>query len=44
MSKKQPVYTEEYKQQIVNLHKSGKSVSEIIREYGMVRATLYNWI
>ncbi len=37
-------YSEEFKQSIVNLYKSGKSSSEITREYGMSSSTLHKWI
>lgn len=34
-------YSEEFKQSIVNLYKSGKSSSEITREYGMSSSILH---
>ncbi len=37
-------YNEEFKQSIVSLYSSGKSTSEICREYGMSPSTLYKWI
>lgn len=36
-------YDEEYKKDIVKLIESGKSISEIEREYGIRRKNLYNW-
>ena len=35
MSSKNPKYTQEYKQTIVNLYHSGKTYSEIHKEYGI---------
>ena len=37
-------YNEEFKQSIVSLYNSGKSSSEITREYGMSSSTLHKWI
>lgn len=37
-------YTDQFKKQIVNLYNNGKPLSEIIKEYGMTRASVYNWI
>lgn len=37
-------YSEEFKQSIVSLYNSGKSSSEICREYGMSTSTLHKWI
>ena len=37
-------YNEEFKQSIVSLYSSGKSSSEICREYGMSSSTLHKWI
>jgi len=37
-------YTEEFKKQIVELNKNGKSVSEIWREYKVTKPTLRQWI
>ena len=44
MSKTQISYSDEFKQQIVNLHKSGKPVTELAREYGLSRSSVYTWI
>lgn len=37
-------YTDEFKKQIVQLHDSGKSSSEIISEYGIAKSTLHKWV
>ena len=37
-------YTKEFKATIVQLHKSGKPVSELVKEYGVANQTVYNWI
>ena len=44
MSSKNPKYTQEYKQTIVNLYHSGKTYSEIHKEYGISHSALSNWI
>lgn len=45
MSKKNGIrYTEDFKQQIVDLYKSGQSVLELSREYGVATVTIYKWI
>lgn len=36
-------YTEEFKKQIVKLRESGKSVSEIVKEYGIAKSTVSKW-
>ena len=36
-------YTEEFKRQIINLYLSGKSVTELANEYGIVEQTIYKW-
>ena len=36
-------YDEEYKRNIVKLVENGKSVSDIMREYGLTRSTIYTW-
>jgi len=44
MSKSQPTYTKEFKQQAVNLFKtSGKSKTQIARELGMSDSALNKW-
>ena len=37
-------YSEEFKQQIVDLYQSGSSVSYLSSEYGVTNVTIYNWI
>ena len=37
-------YTDEFKQQMVQLHNSGKPRSEIIREYDLTPSALDKWI
>ena len=37
-------YTEEFKQSIVNLYESGKSSTQICKEYGISSSTLHKWI
>jgi len=44
MSSKNVKYSQEYKQTIVNLYHSGKTYSEIHREYGISYSALSNWI
>jgi transposase len=43
MSKKQPTYATDFKRKIVELSESGKSISELSREYGMSKGTISNW-
>jgi len=38
------VYTEEFKNQLVQLYNNGKAKSEIIREYDLTPSALGNWI
>ena len=40
---KQPIYNEEFKKQIVNLYKNGKTALEISSEYKISKATVYTW-
>jgi transposase len=37
-------YSEEFKQNIVNLYQNGKGAGEILKEYGMASSALYKWI
>jgi len=37
-------YSEEFKQSIVSLYNSGKSSTELCREYGMSSSTMHKWI
>ena len=43
MKKKQPVYTDDFKRKIAELRENGKSINEIMREYGMAKATVCKW-
>lgn len=36
-------YTEEFKQQIVALKRSGKAISEIVKEYNIAKSTVTVW-
>lgn len=42
--RKQQRYTNEFKQQIVDLYNAGTPVSQLAREYGLVEQTVYKWI
>nr|WP_308742574.1 transposase [uncultured Anaerocolumna sp.] len=44
MSKNSSHYSEEFKQQIVDLYNSGNSVSYLSSEYGVTNVTIYSWI
>jgi transposase len=45
MSKKhQNDYSDEFREQLVKLYKTGKSVITLNREYGVSKASLYKWI
>lgn len=44
MSNKRKIYTKEFKKQIVELINSGKSPSEIVREYNIARSTVNKWV
>ena len=44
MSKNGIRYTEEFKQQMLDLYQSGSSVSYLSREYGVSSVTIYKWI
>lgn len=37
-------YNEEFKQSIVSLYNSGRSSTQLCREYGMSSSTLHKWI
>ena len=43
MSNKKISYEDNFKKQIVNLYKNGKPALEIIKEYGISRASVYKW-
>ena len=36
-------YSEEFKRQIIELYLSGKPVTELAEEYGLVEQTIYKW-
>ena len=36
-------YPDEFKAMVVELYKSGKPASEIMREYGLTSSTFYKW-
>jgi len=36
-------YSDKFKKQIVDLRNKGKPLTEIIKEYGMTRTSVYNW-
>ncbi len=37
-------YSNEFKKQIVMLYQNGKSIVEIIKEYGISKSAVYQWI
>ena len=37
-------FTEEFKLQMVKLYNSGKSASEIVKEYDLTRSAFANWV
>ena len=41
---KQKGYSEDFKLNIVKLHNSGKSVGELVGEYGISKTTVNLWI
>ena len=41
---KQKRYNQEFKQTIVELHRSGTPVSNLSSEYGISEVTIYKWI
>ena len=44
MSKNGIRYSEEFKQQMVDLYQAGSSVSYLSREYSVANVTIYKWI
>ena len=44
MSKRGVRYTDEFRQQIVDLYNAGSTVSYLSREYGVTNVTIYKWI
>lgn len=43
MSNKSKRYTDEFKNQIVSLVNSGKSISEVASEYKIAKSTVHKW-
>ncbi len=43
-SKKRRTFTEEFKNQMVQLHKNGKRKADLVREYHLVPSALDRWI
>lgn len=37
-------YSEEFKQQIIDLYQADSSLSYLSREYGVANVTIYKWI
>ena len=37
-------YTEEFKKEMVRLYKSGQTGSQICKEFGMARSSLFLWV
>lgn len=44
MARERRTYTDDFKQQIVELYNSGKSRAELIREYELTPSALASWI
>ncbi len=44
MARGQKHYTEEFKNTIVELYNSGKSLAELSREYALSKSTINGWI
>lgn len=44
MKNSSPKYTEEFKKTIVSLYQSGKTYSQIQKEYGVSSSALSNWV
>ncbi|EYE87218.1 transposase [Fervidicella metallireducens AeB] len=44
MARNQRKYSEEFKNTIVELYNSGKSLSELSSEYGISKSTINGWI
>lgn len=42
--RKRRTYSDDFKQQMVNLYNGGKPASEIIREYELTTSTFHKWI
>ena len=43
MARKIQHYTDEFKKKIVELRKSGRSASELARDYGIAKSTICKW-
>ncbi len=37
-------YTDDFKREIVNLYKKGKSVISLCKQYNLLKVTIYHWI
>ncbi len=44
MTKKITRYTDDFKNTIVELYNSGKSLAELNREYGISKSTIQGWV
>lgn len=44
MGTKATRYSEEFKENIVSLYRTGKKVSELVSEYGVSKAAITSWI
>lgn len=44
MEKKEPKYTQEFKEQMVAMYKAGTPARELVGRYGMSKSTLHKWI
>ena len=44
MGGKSPKYDEDFKRSIVSLHESGKTQSELSREYGISMSAVHKWV
>lgn len=44
MEKKEPRYTQEFKEQMVAQYKAGTPARELVERYGMSKSTLHKWI
>ena len=44
MGKTHPPYTPEFRRQIVNLARAGRSVASLCEEFGCSTASIHNWI
>lgn len=41
---KVPKYNEEFKKTVIEIYKSGKSSSEIIKQFGISQSVFYKWL